>query len=186
MATEADIEFMTYFESNRKKGLIKDVRNYASNLAGGVVGAGVASLVAGSHLGSGKYAADSYLPPRVHPNPPMRINTKKAGDGKTALHRVKPFPDPSRLEVETKWLSDEEMEREAWKPSKHWVEAGSGSVGKYYVEVIGCDGLPNMDFSVTGRDKSDPFVCLVYEDCVVNTDVINGKKKKRKNVFASC
>ncbi len=41
------------------------------------------------------------------------------------------------------------------------------------MEVLWCDKLPNLDFSVTGRDKTDAFACLVFEDCVVNTDVIN-------------
>ena len=69
--------------------------------------------------------------------------------------QVKPFPDPDRPMAETKWLTEKQIHREALKPSTQWIEAGTGSVGKYYVEVIGCDGLPNMDFSVTGRDKTD-------------------------------
>lgn len=41
------------------------------------------------------------------------------------------------------------------------------------MEVLGCDHLPNLDISLTGRDKTDAFACLVFEDCIVNTDVIN-------------
>lgn len=41
------------------------------------------------------------------------------------------------------------------------------------MEVLCCDKLPNLDVSVTGRDKTDAFACIVFEDCIVNTDVIN-------------
>lgn len=60
------------------------------------------------------------------------------------------------------------------KPSTHWVEAGSGAVGRVYVEVICCDGLPSMDFTgkISPRLTTDAFACLVFEDSIVNTDVI--------------
>jgi C2 domain len=121
----------------------------------------------------GIYAEESFLRPRVHPNPALKRNKRKSEHGRSIEYRVKPFPDPSRPEQETKWLTPRDIEREAMEPSSQWIEAGSGSVGKMHVEVIGCDGLPNLDFSITGRDKTDPFVCIVYEDCIVNTDVIN-------------
>lgn len=121
----------------------------------------------------GVYADQSFLGPRPHKNPVLQLYKRKADDGKSIEYRVKPFPDPARPEHETKWLTKKGIEREAMKPSSQWIEAGSGSVGKMYVEVIGCDDIPNLDFSVTGRDKTDPFICIVYEDSIVNTDVIN-------------
>jgi hypothetical protein len=57
--------------------------------------------------------------------------------------RVQPYPDPDRVQ-QTEWLSKEELSAEAFKPSKKWVEAGVGDVGRIYVEVIGCKDLPNM------------------------------------------
>ena len=123
---------------------------------------------------TGVFTEDSYLPPRAHPNPLLKKYQRKAEDGLAIQYRLKPFPDPSRLEEETKWLTKKEIELEATSPSRQWIEGGSGSVGKYYIEIIGCDGLPNLDLAgVTGRDKSDPFVCIAFEDCIVNTDVIN-------------
>ena len=74
--------------------------------------------------------------------------------------------------LETAWLTEKEIHLEAEKPSKYWIESGTGDVGRLYVEVLWCDKLPNMDFSLTGRDKTDAFACLVFEDCYVNTDVI--------------
>lgn len=70
-------------------------------------------------------------------------------------------------------MTEKDIQLEAHKPSKYWVEAGTGVIGKVYVEVLGCDNLPNLDISLTGRDKTDAFACLVFEDCIVNTDVIN-------------
>lgn len=91
---------------------------------------------------------------------------------------MKPFPDPER-KLETTWLTEKEIRLEASKPSKYWIEAGSGDLGKIYVEVLWCDKLPNLDVSLTGRDKTDAFACLVFEDCIVNTDVINDSLSPR-------
>lgn len=88
-------------------------------------------------------------------------------------YRIKPMPDPNRDEQETKWLSKYELDCEAKKPSFHWIETGSGSLGKVYFELIGCDNLPNLDASVTGRNKTDAFACIVFEDCIAHTEVIN-------------
>jgi hypothetical protein len=75
-------------------------------------------------------------------------------------HRVKPFPDPDRPEDQTKWLTEEQIEKEAMKPSTKWVEAGSGSLGKVYFEILKCDKLPNMDATTLNiRDKTDAFAC---------------------------
>lgn len=91
---------------------------------------------------------------------------------------MKPFPDPDRR-LETTWLTEKEIHYEATKPSKYWIESGTGDLGKVYVEVLWCDHLPNLDVSLTGRDKTDAFACLVFEDCIVNTDVINDSLSPR-------
>jgi hypothetical protein len=83
------------------------------------------------------------------------------------------MPDPNRDEQETKWLTTYELDGEAKKPSFHWIETGSGTLGKVYFELIGCDNLPNLDASLTGRNKTDAFACIVFEDCIAHTEVIN-------------
>lgn len=118
------------------------------------------------------FADDCYLPPRPHPSTLWKRNEKKAEEGIAVKYRIKPFPDPSR-EAETKWMPENQIQAESKKASQEWIEAGSGNVGKFYLEILGCDGLPNLDISVAGRNKSDPFVLIAFEDCVVNTDVIN-------------
>lgn len=70
-----------------------------------------------------------------------------------------------------------EMAEEVMKPSKMWVEAGSGDIGKLYFEILSCEALPDMDKrSLRSVDTTDAFACIVFEDCVVNTDVINNSE----------
>lgn len=68
---------------------------------------------------------------------------------------------------------------EAIEPSHNWIESGTGALGQLFVEVLSCDNLPNLDVSLTGRDKTDAFVCMVFEDCIVNTDVIHDSLSPR-------
>jgi len=57
---------------------------------------------------------------------------------------------------------------------RRWLDIGSGDLGKIYVEVIGCDGLPNKDMDlVKSGNKTDSFVSLVYEDVIAKTDIID-------------
>lgn len=84
---------------------------------------------------------------------------------------MKPNPDPKRPD-ETMWMAEEEINNEMSKPSHNWMQIGAGDLGRVYCEVLCCDGLPNLDFSITGRNKTDPFVSLVFEDSIVYTDVI--------------
>lgn len=76
------------------------------------------------------------------PTQSLRLN-KKHIDG-VEHERVQPGPDPDRPEQETRWMTREAMTEEAMKPSKQWVEAGYGALGKVFLEIIACDDLPNM------------------------------------------
>ncbi|KAL7446886.1 hypothetical protein ACHAXM_011668 [Skeletonema potamos] len=91
--------------------------------------------------------------------------------GKTK-YLVRPGPDPKR-KVETEWLTKEQIDEEALKPSHSWLDIGSGNLGKIFVEVISCDGLPNMDPSLGVGNVSDAFVSLVYEDCFARTHTVD-------------
>jgi len=141
-ASENDIRFMEHYEAIRKK------------------------------TKQGVHNEETYLPPRNIVEPHLKKNktvkhvhedeTKK---GKTTtrerLHRVKPCPDPKRVE-ETEWMNDEQVEAETWKQSTQWIEAGSGDLGKLYVEILGCSHLPNLDLATLSlTDKTDAFCCLV-------------------------
>ncbi|KAL7558699.1 hypothetical protein ACA910_013416 [Epithemia clementina (nom. ined.)] len=91
-------------------------------------------------------------------------------------YRVKPHADPDRPSS-TEFLSKEEIQTETLKPSKKWIHAGSGTLGKLYLEILSCHGLPNLDAVVAGQsvggNLTDAFVTAVFEDAMVQTDVID-------------
>lgn len=83
-------------------------------------------------------------------------------------YRVRPGPDPRRQASETEWMTGEQIERETFQKSHGWLAAGSGTIGQLYVEVLGCNGLPNMDATpllgtTAFGNLTDTFVVLVYE-----------------------
>ena len=58
--------------------------------------------------------------------------------------------------------------------SEKWLDSGSGDIGRVFLEIIGADELPNKDKNAgITNNKTDSFVSIVYEDCLVQTDVIN-------------
>lgn len=88
--------------------------------------------------------------------------------------RAKPYPDPDRKE-ETEFLKPYDLNLETRSPSSKWVEAGSGKVGRLFVEVLSCDNLPNLDAAAGGEmmgNFTDSFCTLVFEDTCAMTDVI--------------
>lgn len=89
-----------------------------------------------------------------------------------AQYLVRPGPDPKRKD-DTVWLTKERIEEEAMLPSHEWLDIGSGRLGKLFVEIIGCNGIPNKDVGGVLGNKTDALVSLVYEDCFVVTDTID-------------
>lgn len=86
---------------------------------------------------------------------------------------VKPHCDPQRPD-DTTYMSPDVPKTETAGPSHHWVEVGTGcSIGRLYVEILSCHNLPNVDIGSTVGNLSDPFVCIVYEDSVVETPFID-------------
>ena len=102
----------------------------------------------------------------------FRIFGMLLNNGGVKRYRVKPYPNPNRPVSETQYLTETEMQELVLRPSTKWVEAGSGSLGKVYVEILSCEGLSNKNMGKALGNKADPFVCLIYEDCLVETDVI--------------
>jgi hypothetical protein len=68
-------------------------------------------------------------------------------------------------------MSKDNIKAESLRESHHWIDAGSGKLARLFVEVICCEGLPNLDTG--GRNKTDAFVAVVFEDSYVTTDVID-------------
>mmetsp|Transcript_19206 Transcript_19206/g.29587 ORF Transcript_19206/g.29587 Transcript_19206/m.29587 type:complete len:147 (-) Transcript_19206:36-476(-) len=89
---------------------------------------------------------------------------------KAKMYRVRPSPDPSRKE-DTTWMTQEQIEHETMQESQHWLETTVGMLGKVFVEVLGCDDLPDLDFGA--KNKTDAFVAVIHEDSLFYTDVID-------------
>mmetsp|Transcript_11555 Transcript_11555/g.25337 ORF Transcript_11555/g.25337 Transcript_11555/m.25337 type:complete len:715 (+) Transcript_11555:140-2284(+) len=105
----------------------------------------------------------------------MTMNSKKEKEGPDkgkTKYLVRPGPDPKRKE-DTTWLTKEKIEEESMRPSDNWTDIGSGTLGKIFVEILGCDKLPNMDTGGVLGNKTDAFVSLVYEDCFARTHEVS-------------
>ena len=103
-------------------------------------------------------------------------NSKTDRNG-VVKYKVKPYPDPHRKE-ETTFLSHSQMEEEMMNPSTNWIAAGmetSQSLGQVYLEILKCSNLPNMDTGEALGNKTDAFVCAIFEESMVQTDVIDDK-----------
>jgi hypothetical protein len=49
-------------------------------------------------------------------------------------YKVRPYVDPKKFEQE--WMTAEAMEEEIMKPSRHWVDTGTGELGKIHLEIL--------------------------------------------------
>ena len=103
----------------------------------------------------------------------------KGGPTKLKKYKIRPSADPDR-KAETKWMTHAQIQDEAaMKRSKNWIDAGTGDLGRVYLEIIGCDNLPNLDSGGLVGNKTDSYVTAVFEDCVLKTDVIADKLSPR-------
>ena len=83
---------------------------------------------------------------------------------------MKPGPDPNNVE-DTTFMTKQSIYNTAFKQSHSWVAAGSGNLGKIYLEILSCDNLPDLDVGTAGN-VTDAFISVVHEDAMVCTDVI--------------
>jgi hypothetical protein len=77
--------------------------------------------------------------------------------------RVKPHPDPHPQRAkETAWMSPEQIRSEVLQPSHRWLEAGSGTLGKLYLEVGGILLLVDAasPWLAATAASFDPSLCL--------------------------
>jgi hypothetical protein len=103
----------------------------------------------------------------------LTTKVKKRDSSGDILYKTRPFPDPKLPPGHTEWMTKEDLQEAVLKPSHQWVDIGEGSLGKVYLEILGCDGLPNMDIGAFYGNKTDTFVACVYEDVYGRTDVID-------------
>jgi hypothetical protein len=91
--------------------------------------------------------------------------------------RIQPYPDPLRP-YETRFLSHADMEKEVYRPSTKWKEYGTTSkesLGQLFVEVLRCENLPNMDTGEALGNKTDAFACVIFEEALAQTEVIDDR-----------
>lgn len=86
--------------------------------------------------------------------------------------RVKPCPDPDET-LRTTYMTRQQVKATTKLPSKHWIEAGSGNLGRLYLEILSCHGLPNVDIGDALGNRTDAFVTAVYGDAMADTSVID-------------
>lgn len=90
-------------------------------------------------------------------------------------YEVKPYPDPENPR-NTSWLTKDEICHLALEPSRKWIQVDGASsshttIGTLNVEIIQCRHLPNLDSGALG-DVTDSFVGMIFENAMVQTDVI--------------
>ncbi len=171
VATVDDLEFLDVIEVY-KRGFKYAKRKNQNNVQ--TLSAGVKHIIDGkalAHLITEKSTAyvETVNCDLVHEMIDYRLNGKRVDTEGVKRLRVKPCPDPDDVDG-TKFLTHEVMVEKCQEPSRSWVEAGSGNLGQVKVEILSCEGLPNKDIVRLFGNKTDPFVSLVYEDCLVQTD----------------
>lgn len=109
----------------------------------------------------------------IHSIISRNVKTEKVGMGPPVkMYRIRPGPDPKRVE-ETTWMTLPDMKKEVLGESREWIDAGSGSLGRIFVEVLSCQGLPNLDTGGFTGNLTDAFASLVFEDTGGQTDIID-------------
>lgn len=79
--------------------------------------------------------------------------------------RTRPGPDPRRPD-ETEWMTKDMLNKEMMEDSREWIDAGSGDLGRLFVEVLECNGLPNLDTGGMMGNKTDGFVSILLYCCI--------------------
>lgn len=147
-ASSSDIKFMEEYKNSKKRGVLgKRVER---------------NVIPKEDLKGGASNIASYF----------RRQKRVVKEGSKEIHQVKvrPGPDPNR-EEETLWMTEKDLKAEVMGDSYQWIDTGNGDQGRVFLEVLSCEGLPNLDSG--GRNKTDAFVSIVFEDSVVKTDIID-------------
>jgi len=182
-ATERDVEFVEKLQKQQQQWLLfsskqASVRDTRTTKSPGTPSAADQLLLI-NHVDERKVAADINFQ-LVQGKALFQSSSKKDKNGQKLL-RVQPYPDPDRPDT-TEWMTPSEIEHATFQPSTKWVTAGGGDggdgptaaiTGTVYLEILGCDNLPQMDTDLnTGVDLTDAFCVAALEDNILRTDVI--------------
>jgi C2 domain len=166
LATPADVRFVTLWNGRRLKEntIVKALLHHEDTYKD------KQKAILVSETNESKAAGDSF---RNAINSALDFSSFfESQRGGEQRKKIKPFPDPSRPKS-TRFLTPHEIKVETRRPSENWVQAGSGTLGKLYVEILACHGLPNVDVGEAIGNVTDSFVALVFEDALAETPVID-------------
>jgi hypothetical protein len=93
--------------------------------------------------------------------------------GRKGKVRVKPCADPDGPALSSLYMAPSDIKEATKLPSRQWIQAGSGNLGRLYLEILSCHNLPNVDYGNAVGNETDAFCCAVYGDALAETSVIN-------------
>ena len=163
-ATEYDIDFLNACYNKKRASLLQESDDKRS--AGNSTIRSVMSLNSKRTKQSQTFSDD---------NDGKREKIKK--------YKVCPSPDPENPKT-TAWMTENDLNRNAMIESKKWINFGQDEnhkslFGSLFVEVIKCDGLPNLDLGRALGNKTDAFVTFVYGNNYGMSDTIDDKLSPR-------
>lgn len=137
-ASEKDKEFMQKFDEycKQSQGLLKIPKRREAKVRGEV----------------GSSALQSILE--------RKVKTFLVDGKKVYKHKVVPRPDPENT-AGTEWLSETDIERICKEPTRHYLHLGSGKTAKIYLEILGCDDLPNLETVSAFGNKTGKFIITI-------------------------
>lgn len=140
-ASEKDKEFMQKFEEycKQSQGLLKIPKRREAKARGEV----------------GSSALQSILE--------RKVKTFLVDGKKVYKHKVVPRPDPENT-AGTEWLSETDIERICKEPTRHYLHLGSGKTAKIYLEILGCDDLPNLETVSAFGNKTGKFMITILRE----------------------
>ena len=89
------------------------------------------------------------------------------------VFRIKPCPDSNESAMKEQLVNQDELKSITQQPSRQWVEAGSGTLGRLHLEILSCSQLPNVDYGNAVGNETDAFVTAMYGDAMVQTEIID-------------
>ena len=96
----------------------------------------------------------------------------RSSPSRNLLFRVKPCADPQGGGA-AEYMNASDLHRTVLQPSRRWVQAGSGNLGRLYVEILSCHHLPNVDYGNAVGNVTDAFCAAIFGDAMAETDVID-------------
>ena len=88
--------------------------------------------------------------------------------------KIKPTPPKGAPQ----FMTFQQLKDATLQPSTNWIQVSSltpkhKKYGRFYVEILSCNNLPNVDYGGQLGNQTDTFCSIVYGDGFVQTNVID-------------